>query len=54
MSNFKRKKSRKQIRCQLCTDNRNGNSLKWKSKEDLKKILRKLKQMEQENDYNQG
>ena len=31
MSHFRRKKPRRQVKCMLCTDARNGNSLAWGS-----------------------
>lgn len=41
MSNYKRKKSRKSVKCTVCTDNRKGNSLSGGSSGDyrLKKQL---------------
>ena len=43
MSNYKRKKPRKQVRCSMCTDGRHGNSLSQWSVGNGNERLRKVK-----------
>lgn len=52
MSNYKRKKSRKQVKCVNCTDGRQGNSMKdlyGRSSVILKKKIAKLSEAEQKD-----
>ena len=47
MANYKRKKPRTQVKCVLCTDNRNGNSksqLKIRDKKNNAKADQELKE----------
>jgi len=51
MSNYKRKKPRKQVRCDMCTDGRNGNSMSQgtgRGSVAKKKKIQKLKEKDSE------
>lgn len=54
MSNYKRKKSRRKIKCEMCTDARDGNSLQIGTGRSPKVIIQKklgiLEQKEQTQD----
>lgn len=50
MANHKRKKSRRHVKCCLCTPNRLGNSKKGKVAKDHAKEQSDLKEMDQQSD----